>query len=119
MPGSVPAASVSDVWPTGLQYRSFSESRAWPVDINVYADGEAQARARATTSRKGPWQVSVVATASAIATLKTFYDTHGRTAPFYFTPIGETQRAVRFNSGWTQSCTAGYVEVSLELIEIS
>lgn len=117
MPGSVPAAVVADLFPAGIYYTSFAESREWAVQQNDYRGMEHQATAQVATSRKS-WRVACRLTAAQVATLRTFYGDH-LTAPFYFTPIGETQRAVQFAGPWSQSAQMGMLEVSLDLQEIA
>jgi len=119
MPGNVPAASPADFFPS-IAYRAFSESREWAVLDNAYARGEVQVSTRVSTSRKGPWRLTWRGSAADLATLRSFYDDHGMTQPFYFTPVNESQKTARFNSPWQQSSGRGGIcEATLEIVEIA
>lgn len=116
MPGNIPAASPSGTFPSIL-YRAFSEFRTYEVQVNEYRNGESQQRNQVTGSRK-LWQFAARLTPADLATLRTFYNAHPRTAPFYFTPLDGVQRTARFNCPWSQQSSMGLCEVSLELIEV-
>jgi phage-related protein len=117
MPGSVPAAVVADSFPADIHYTSSAESREWAVQQNGYRGTEHQATAQVATSWKS-WHVACRLTPAQVATLRTFYEAH-LTMPFFFTPIGETQRAVQFVGPWSQSVSMGRLEVSFSIVEIA
>ena len=60
-------------------------------------------------------------TATQFNTLKAFYDAHGESVPFYFTPLHDaTQYVVRFAKSWQHTVLwADRIEVELELIQVS
>lgn len=116
MPGNVPAAVPVDSFPA-LFYRAFSEQRAYVVQVNEYRNGESQQLNQTATSRRR-WRLSARLTAADLATLRTFYDAHPKTVPFFFTPIGETVKSCRFDCAWRQASQPALADVSLELLEI-
>lgn len=83
MPGSVANAAPVEVMPAVL-CRAFTASREWLVDGNEYRNGERQARARVSASRKS-WQLSPAVTAAQWEALLDFLaDRRHGWEPFYF-----------------------------------
>lgn len=86
MPGVVAAASASTVLPS-LLCSSFSRSVAWPVEDNVYRNGEAQRRAR-TTEGRNTWALAPKLPSAVYAALRTFFLARGgsKEAFYYYDP---------------------------------
>ena len=119
MPGSVQNASPQGVLPT-LPIYGFSETREYLGYENRYANGESERYAAAATSRRA-WKIRWRLTSDQVDTFKTFFDAHGKTVPFYCTPLNEsTQVAAKFNSDWQQQAAwANRVDVTLDLIQVT
>lgn len=116
MPGSVPAAVPVDDFPT-LYYRAFAEQRAYIVQVNEYRNGESQQLNQTATSRRR-WRVTMRLNPADLATLRTFYNDHPKTVPFWFTAINESVKAARFDGLWNQTTRFGLSEVALDILEI-
>jgi hypothetical protein len=119
MPGAVTNAIPQDQLPT-LPLYGFTEGREYLTLENRYQLGESERSVRPTTSRR-VWKLHWRLTPAQLSTLKTFYDAHGLTVPFNFTPINDAPLyAAKFNSPWNQTAAwAGRAEVSLDLIQVS
>ncbi len=117
MPGSISNATVTDAFPSSL-YAAFTETRTWPVKENRYRNGELQASAVTTTSRKA-FAATLRLLPDALATLRTFYYAHGTHTPFQFTGLDGVLRNVKFTSPWQQSAVMTSIEVPISLLEIT
>ena len=133
MPGSVQNAMPVRVLPQSL-CRAFVREQEYPFTANEYRNGESQRRVFATNSRKR-WRMTKRLSPAELQALRDFYDArYGPTEPFYFYDPYETnpkfshdasgvtiagRYAVRFNTGWSQSCAPGRADVDVELIELA
>jgi phage-related protein len=123
--------------PAGL-CRAFGHSRVWGVDSNTYRNGEHQARARTSTSRKS-WDLTRHVTRTELEELRSLYtDRGGGLEPFYFydpyepasgQPIGSNwdetgestqgRYTVVFRGEFSQAASMGRSEASLQLVEVN
>lgn len=111
MPASVAGASPSLVMPYAL-LSTFSETRAWAADQNVYLNGECQSNALVSTSRKR-WSLTQPLTATQAGLLRTFYATvKGPVKEFYFYNLFETVPQWSYDA--TGSATAGRYTVRFD-----
>lgn len=140
MPGatggdSVVAANPTVVMPYALA-RAFRQERSWPVDLNVYANGEMQRSLLTATSRKR-WALALPLTAAAKeAMLQFFLDQGGGTVEFLFYDLFETvpkfsydptgaavagRYTVRSDTPWQGALRVGgrATEGRLSLVEVS
>ena len=130
MPGTVAAASVTPgaVMPYGLCV-AFTESREYVQLQAAYHDSTIERSQLAQTSRRS-FQLSQLKLAAALATLRTFWETHnGPLTPFYFynliegpydpTGVATTGRyAVRFSGSGNWSESTGLLRTSVPSIEL-
>ena len=133
MPGSVQTAAPDTVMAQNL-CTAFVEDCAFLQLENQYHDGTVHRSRLAQTPRRS-FKLSKRLTASALATLKTFWDAH-RDVPFYFynpmegTPVGSNydpdgnsttgRYTVVFRGGWAVEITLGRVNVpQIELVEVA
>ena len=119
MPGAVANAAPTGTLPS-LPIYGFSETREYLVPENRYAGGESERAVLAAPSRRA-WKIRWRLTPTQLTTLKTFYESHGITVPFNFTPLNDTPTvAAKFHSGWTETTAwANRTEVNLDLIQVS
>lgn len=82
MPSNVPAASATTVLPAHL-CRQFERQHAWPVEENVFANGERQSRARTTTPTIS-WNIRPVLSEAQQTEMLTFLRARKGIEPFYF-----------------------------------
>jgi hypothetical protein len=133
MPGSVQTAAPDTVMAQNL-CTAFVEDCAFLQLENSYHDGTVHRSRLAQTPRRS-FKLSKRLTASALASLKTFWDAH-RDVPFYFyypmegTPVGSNydpagncttgRYTVVFRGGWAQEITLGRVNVpQIEMVEVA
>lgn len=129
MPGVVAAASASTVLPA-LLCSSFTRTVAWPVEDNVYRNGEAQRRAR-TAEGRNTWALAPKLPASVHAALKAFFAARGgpKEAFYYYDPhdgthdptgVATTGRyKVRFADSLSLSIGMARGDGQLGLIEVA
>jgi len=138
MPGSIANAAPATVLPQTL-CSAFKHSRAYPLLLNEYRDGEAQRSLLAASSRKS-WSLSKRLDATELDTLRTFVEARkGQREPFYFyepyepatgRAIGSNYDAsgvstqgryvVRFTGDWAQSIAGpGRFDVEIGLLELA
>jgi hypothetical protein len=137
MPGSVAAVSPSGVLPQSL-CTAFTEVRSGePLRISGYHDGSSQRSTQATTSRKR-FRLTEKLPVSAVATLKSFYDSKRMSGAFYYynpqepaigQPVGSNydgsgasltgRYAVVFRTPWSQSCGLARTQVAFEIEEVA
>ncbi len=128
MPGNVATATASIVMPLSL-CSAFQRSETWKSHVNGYANGEHEAASLVTNSRRA-WDLTAPLSASALATLRDFYDGRkGQQLPFYFYDTHEGvydasgalangRYIVRFAGAWSHTRQLGRQPVTLALIEI-
>lgn len=130
MPPVVSPAQPTAVLPSNL-CRAFQASDDWPGLRNDYPDGNAQ-RSALTTSQRRRWTIGVRLSASALATLRAFFDAHAH-EPFLFYDFsdwpmftydatGATVKgrySVRFEGGWRQSSGIAMTEADFALVEVA
>jgi hypothetical protein len=133
MPASILNAAPTAVLPPHL-CTAFSHSRAYPVLVNEYRDGEVQRSLQAETSRK-QWTQTRRLSTSELSELRAFYFARsGPTEPFYFydpfettpkfyyDPTGgsETGRyVVRFDCAWQEETGMAYSTVPITLVQLA
>jgi phage-related protein len=117
MPGSIAVATVADSFPS-LLCASVIESHSWVVEETRYRNGELQSNALVSTDRVA-YSVTLKLRPTILATLRTFYEAHGTTVPFFFTGPDGIQHPVQFNSPWAETINVARGQVNLSLIEIS
>lgn len=114
MPGSVANAAPTLVMPRVL-CRAFQPSREWWCEVNVYRNGERQARARVTAPRRA-WRLSTAVTAAEWAALMSFIEDvrFGLEPFFYYDPFEPASgQAVGSNFDATGVSTQGRYTVVL------
>ena len=119
MPVSVANAAPVGALPV-IPIYAFTETRGCLVYENQYPSGESQSRPMVATSRMS-WQIRSRMSATQFNTLKTFYDAHGESLPFTFTPLHDTtEYTARFAKPWQHTVAwAGRIEVQIELVQVS
>jgi hypothetical protein len=133
VPGSVAAAAPTTVLPLSL-CKAFVHSREYALVENEYRNGESQRSLLVASSRKS-WRLAKRLTASAMKTLRDFYDArNGPQQSFYFYDVFETspkfgydptgvattgRYTVRFEGPWEQSCGMGRVDVNIALVQLA
>ena len=128
MPGSVVSATASVVLPYFL-CTGFTRSERWKSFVNGYANGEHEAAALVTNSRRS-WDLNASLVGSALAALRDFFDARqGQAQSFYFYDLHEGaydatgvasagRYIVRFAGGWSHTWQSGRLPATLALIEI-
>ena len=128
MPGSVDSATASVVMPQ-VFCASFQRSERWKSFVNGYANGEHEAAAFVTNSRRS-WDLSASLVGSALAALRDFFDAQqGQVQCFYFYDLHEGaydatgvssagRYIVRFAGSWSHTVQLGRIPATLALIEI-
>lgn len=133
MPNPVDGANPTVVMPYSLAI-AFQRSQQYLVQKNQYQNGERQARALTSTSRK-QWKQNKRLTASQMSDLETFFEAQTTAIEFFFYDVYETVPAfsyddtgdaidgrysVRFDGVFTKSLELGRNMVNqLTIIEVS
>lgn len=134
MPGNVSSAAPASVLPQ-LLCTAFQQTREIAMQANDYRNGESQRGLQVASSRR-KWTLAVRLSASALATLRSFYlARRGGTEAFYYydpfavVPIGSNydptgasptgRVTVRFDGPWQQSMGIARTDVQIQLVEVN